>query len=246
MAARNYASVSTYGGNQSVSECDEEGEGIERAGGAVRFPHEKALKISRTYNTFICSIIKNSADWTLENGYRTIIATLGITLDGVMRNKIGDVAEQRVRGMVLEFLFENDLIVEPRLTREEILDNIPGQCELPARVLLKFGAEPDISFSRVTEAGAELLAIVEIKGDTDPAGALERYGAAIKSFQDALTKNSRCKNFFLSAVYTAELERRIHEDRLVEKYFNLIEILEKSEERQTFFRELFHFTLRLL
>lgn len=143
---------------------------IERGSGAARLSRDKAAKINRTYNTFICSIIKNSAAWTLDNGSRTIIATLGITLDGVMRNRIGDVAEQRVRSMVLEFLFENDLIVQPRLTREEILDDFPGQGELPEGVLIKFGSEPDISFSRLTEAGPELLAIVEIKGGTDPAG----------------------------------------------------------------------------
>jgi hypothetical protein len=32
-----------------------------------------------------------------------------------------------------------------------------------------------------------LLAVVEIKGGIDPAGALERYVAATKSFQHALT-----------------------------------------------------------
>ena len=64
----------------------------------------KALKMARTYNAFICSIIQNSTNWTLENGYRTVIATLGITLDGVMRHKVGVIAEERIRDLIMDWL----------------------------------------------------------------------------------------------------------------------------------------------
>ncbi|HBZ01991.1 MAG TPA: hypothetical protein DEO84_11800, partial [candidate division Zixibacteria bacterium] len=72
---------------------------------------EKALKIARIFNTFISSIIKNSTKWTIKNGYRTIIATLGITLDGVMRNNIGTLAEDRIRAMVIEWIGDNSLFL---------------------------------------------------------------------------------------------------------------------------------------
>ena len=107
---------------------------------------------------------------------------------------------------------------------------------------MRFGSEPDISFWRKEE----LLAVVEIKGGTDPAGALERYGAATKSFQHAVQTASRCRNFYLGAVFTPELERRIGEDRLVERPFNLVAILDKKETREEFLTELFHHTLRLI
>ena len=40
---------------------------------------EAARQVSGLYNSFISSIIENTADWTLENGYRNIIASMGIS-----------------------------------------------------------------------------------------------------------------------------------------------------------------------
>lgn len=215
---------------------------LESGNPRARLNKEKALKMARTYNTFICSIIKNSTDWTLENGYRTIIATLGITIDGIMRNKVGEIAEERIRTLVLEWLLERGLILEPALAKAEISENIPTVCTLKGNLIMRFGSEPDISFSR----DDVLLAVIEIKGGIDPAGALERYGAATKSFQHSIHVTPRCRNFYLGAVFTPELERRISTDRLVEKTFNIIEILDDPQKRRQFFDEVFHHTLRLL
>jgi len=217
-------------------------ESLEKGNPRARLDTKKAMRMARTYNTFICSIIKNSSAWTLENGNRTIIATLGITLDGVMRNKVGAIAEDRIRTLVLEWLIDQGLLVEPKLTKKQIHENIPSACTLKKNIAMKFGSEPDISFSRENE----LLVVVEIKGGIDSAGALERYGAATKSFQHAAGVSPRCKNFYLGAVYTPELNRRISADRLVEKTFNIIEILDKPKARERFFSELFHHTLRII
>jgi hypothetical protein len=217
-------------------------ESLEEGSSGVRFDNVKALKMARTYNTFICSIIKNSTDWTLENGNRTIIATLGITIDGRMRNKVGEIAEDRIRTLILEWLIDNHLIIEPSITKEQIYENVPRTYSLKESIIMEFSSEPDIAFKNSNN----LLAIVEIKGGIDPAGALERYGAATKSFQHAIGLSSRCKNFYLGAVSTPELEKRIKEDRLVEKYFNIIDILNEPNIRDSFFKELFHHTLRLI
>lgn len=215
-------------------------ESLETSNQGDRLQDAKALKMSRTYNTFICSIIKNSFVWTLENGYRTIIATLGITLDGKMRNKIGEIAEERIKTLVVEYLIDRQLIFSPVITKED--SYAPRKFDLLNEVAMEFGSEPDISFSQK----GELLAVIEIKGGTDPAGALERYGAATKSFQHSIETSKRCKNFYLAAVFTSELERRINEDRLVEKAFDIIKILDDSAERMEFFKEIFHHTLRII
>ena len=222
-------------------------ERIEEGGENARISEERALTMSQVYNTFICSNIKGSTNWTLENGKRTIIATLGITLDGSMRNRVGDIAEERIRTMVVNRAQENDLLVEPELKGPvDSVKSLPNACSLKANVQMEFTSEPDISFYSVKNSGKELLATIEIKGGTDPAGALERYGAATKSFQHALSQNNRCKNFFLAASITPELEKRIKEDRLVEKYFNIIDIMEEEKISHEFFNELFHYTLRLI
>ena len=41
------------------------------------------------------------------------------------------------------------------------------------------------------------MAVIEVKGGTDSAGALERYGAAKKSFEHAIEVSPRCKNFYI-------------------------------------------------
>lgn len=220
-------------------------ENLEKGSDRAKINDDKAIKMARVYNTFICSIIKGSTKWALENGMRTIIATLGITLDGVMRNKIGSIAEERVRNIIFEWLVSKGLIISPTADEIQKQQNLPTECTLTNGILMRFSSEPDISFSIDTESGEELLAIIEIKGGIDPAGALERYGAATKSFQHALNSSQRCKNFFLSAVYTKELKARIQDDRLVEKFYDIIEILEEPEHRDEFFNELFHYTLRI-
>ena len=216
-------------------------ERFETGGPKVRLSSDRALKMARTYNTFLCSIIRNSTDWTLENGKRTIIATLGITLDGKMRNKVGEIAEERIRAIVLDWVVSENLLVRPHLSREEVLQVLPIETHLLKDVTMKFGSEPDISFVR----DGEYLVVVEIKGGIDPAGALERYGAATKSFQSAVSTSPRCQNFFLSAVFTEELSARIQRDRLVNKSFNIVKILDDPSTKRTFLTELFHHALRL-
>ena len=210
-----------------------------------RLSPEKALRMACTYNAFICSIVKGSEKWTLENGHRTIIATMGITLDGSMRNRIGDVAENRIRTVVLECLADHELLVEPSLTKEDLCEEQPRECRLKHGIVMRFSSEPDISFLKETSKGSQLIAVVEIKGGTDPAGALERYGAAKKSFEEAKSRNSHCVNFLLSAVFTPELKRRIQADRLVDKDYDIIELLQDPRTRAHFLQELLHYTLRL-
>ena len=111
-----------------------------------KLPQEKALRMAQIYNTFVCSIIENSTNWTLENGYRTIIATMGISLDGSMRNRIGQIAEERVRSLVLEWLAEKDLIKNPIINDSDLIESYPRTCELKKHMVMHFGSEPDISF----------------------------------------------------------------------------------------------------
>lgn len=219
-------------------------ESLEAGNPRARLDEVKARKMAQVYNTFICSIIKNSSDWTLENGRRTILATLGITLDGKMRNRIGAIAEDRIRRLIVEWLLNKGLVVSPSLNAETIKtsDSLPRRYSLNGDLTMRFGSDPDIQFTRA----GQLLTIIEIKGGIDPAGALERYGAATKSFQHARKVSSKCRNFYLGAVFTPELERRIAGDSLVERAFDIVEILQKEQERKRFFQELFHHALRLI
>jgi hypothetical protein len=212
------------------------------SGDADHVEEEKAIKMACTYNFFISSIIVNSTRWSLENGHRTILATMGITLDGTMRNKVGEIAEERIRRMIVEWLVTRGLIVDPLTAEDAVEKKLPRKLVLKNSILMSFSSEPDIAFER----DGELIATVEIKGGIDPAGALERYGAAKKSFEHAVRRSGRCRNFYLCGVVTEEVERRIREDRMVEKTYGIIQLLNDAKTREEFLNELFHHTLRVL
>ncbi len=221
-------------------------DGLEQSSKSRAVTASRARQIAKAYNQFISAIINGVNDWTLEDGRRTIIATIGITLDGIMRNKIGQAAEGRIRKMIVEWALQSNIVKAPEIdTLMLAVENFPKRYDLEHDIEMVFGSEPDVSFFRKDENGKTLICVIEIKGGIDPAGALERYGAATKSFQNAFQANTRCQNFFLSAIYTPELTRRISTDRLVSKYFDIIELLEDKDKREEFFKELFHFALRI-
>ena len=202
-----------------------------------------AGKIAGLYNSVISSIIENTTDWTLENGYRNIIASLGITFDGSMRNTIGRLPEQRIRRLLLRYLFENEMLTSPEYDDVDSLPNAPanGDYLLHGGSVMTFSSEPDVAFRQE----GFLEATIEIKGGIDPAGALERLGSADKSARAAIEVNPRCKNFLIAGVITAEMRRRLNQSRLFEKDFLLVELLYDENRQFEFFDEIFNHTLRL-
>ena len=196
----------------------------------VKVRRDRAEKVARLYNTIISSIIEGSADWTLDNGYRNILATMGITLDGMFRNKIGDMAETLVKSRIAGWLRNKELI-----PTDEPDD---GVYRLPKNTLMRYGSEPDIEFTR--DGGA--IATIEIKGGTDSAGALERFGAMTKSF--AKTPPG-CVNFLVAGIVTSEMRSRLNEMGVV-KVYTLDDIAKDGEQWEGFANEVFHYTLRVI
>ena len=209
-----------------------------------RVTPEAARQVAGLYNSVISSIVENTTDWTLENGYRNIIASLGITFDGSMRNTIGRLPEQRIRRLLLQYLFDNSLLLTPDYSDADSLPAVPGNGDYILRdgFVMTFRSEPDVAF-RLDDS---LEATIEIKGGIDPAGALERLGAAEQSAQAAIEVNSRCKNFLVAGVITPEMRRRLDQSRLFEKDFPLVELLSNENLQSEFFNEIFNHTLRIV
>lgn len=189
---------------------------------------ENCQRVARLYNAVISSIVENSSGWTLENGYRNIIATMGISLDGMYRNRIGRMAEELIKTRIANWLDRRELILSDHDTDYLLVDGVNMQ----------FGSEPDIKFER----GDRLLATIEIKGGTDPAGALERLGAMMKSFDET---PPGCVNFLIAGVVTNEMQARLEQIGVV-KTFLLHELQEGGEIWNDFTYELFHHVLRIV
>ena len=190
------------------------------------------FKVCRLYNAVVSSIIVDNADWTLENGYRNILATVGITEDGAIRNIIGQEAEHAIKDRLFEWVRDHDLLSTPKPhdRREE-------SWELAEGVTMLFGSEPDIAF----EKAGRLAVLIEIKGGKDPAGALERLGAVKKTFDEAPVD---CKNFLVVGIVTPTMRARLGEMRM-EKHFDLGAVQDDDVEWFKFVNEIFHHALRI-
>lgn len=203
-------------------------------GGKARVTYDKALKLARLYNAVISSIIVDNTSWTFENGYRNILATIGITEDGSIRNYIGSLAERSIKEGFLKWIIDHNLLLDTNQINQTIK---AGSWELISGVLMKFSSEPDIVF---TKAG-DLAVLIEIKGGKDPAGALERLGAIKKTFDESPIG---CKNFLIVGVVTDTMKKRLSEIR-VEKYFLFDELLDETHLWEALMNEIFHHALRI-
>ena len=193
----------------------------------------QSKSVARLYNAVISSIIEGTTNWTLENGYRNIIATMGIGLDGTFRNIIGQDAEELIKTRVANWLEGQQLIVHRSADSTEF--------KLPREYSMRYGSEPDILFRR-SEGGIErTVATIEIKGGKDPAGALERLGAMQKSFE-ATPLN--CVNILIAGVITHEMDARL-KGMGVEKVFLLDSLARDGEGWVEFLNEVFHYTIRI-
>lgn len=189
-----------------------------------------AKRVARLYNAAISSIIEGAPNWTLENGYRNIIANMGIGLDGTFRNIIGRDAEELIKTRIANWLRDFGLIREENESGTEFL--------LRRGYSMRFGAEPDILFQR---RGRD-VATIEIKGGKDPAGALERLGAMQKSF-DATPPN--CVNMLIAGVITPEMSSRLeHID--MGAVFLLDELSRDGAHWTEFVNEVFYRVVRVM
>lgn len=201
----------------------------EKSERAISITDEKALKVVRLYNSIVSSIIEGHTGWTLDNGYRNIIATMGISLDGTFRNKIGQMAEEAIKSKIREWLEARNLVLS---------EVSPTQFELDNEITMRFGSEPDIEFTRKDSA----IVTIEVKGGKDRAGALERLGAMQKSFSET---PPGCVNFVIAGVVTPEMQTRLDQIGAIKVYL-LDDISLDQEKWNEFTQELFHYTLRLI
>ncbi len=194
---------------------------------------EQSRQVARLYNAVISSIIEGTTNWTLQNGYRNIIANMGIGLDGTFRNIIGQDAENIVKNRIRNWLDSRQLILERNTAQTEFT--------LARGYLMRFGSEPDIRFQRIVESEPRTTATIEIKGGKDPAGALERLGAMQKSFE---ATPPGCVNILVAGVVTQEMRDRLTQMGVV-KVFLLDDLNHEGEGWSNFISEVFHYTIRI-
>ncbi|MEM3554919.1 MAG: XcyI family restriction endonuclease [Candidatus Micrarchaeaceae archaeon] len=136
-----------------------------------------AEQIARHLNQIISRLIEfdeevSAREFDLWRGMAA-----GTQAQGSWQNAKGEQVEVLVKGLVQRRLRERGRVAK------ESVDG--GQMELSDGRVVTFGDEPDIAFRK----GGQIRAAVEVKGGIDPAGVLERVGAALKSLNRVREEN---------------------------------------------------------
>ncbi len=154
--------------------------------------------------------------------------TAGATAQGSWQNKKGERTEAVIKGFITRRVHELQLSAEQEGNTIRLVDG---------RVLT-YGSEPDIALYN-TEG--TILAAVEIKGGIDPAGVLERIGAALKSLSRAKQENVQAVTILIvvqaSMTKQAVQELAAHQ-REIDRWLTVEDMLNNDTAREQFFTAL--------
>jgi hypothetical protein len=211
---------------------------------------KQATKLSQVFNGLVSLLIESDPRWSLEQNRIAALLNLGTQVNGSWRNEIGAEGSRRVKELLISYFVQAGLVAEASRTdgsKIEVTElagapeappiEIIRSFKTPAGYMFTFGSEPDVS---IRSADGVLVSTIEVKYGLDPAGALERYGAAKKSFEQAARENRKVHNIYLASCITPEVRNRISEDRFVNGDFNLTEVLGDAEKRTQFLRHIEH------
>lgn len=214
----------------------------------------QALMLARLFNEHITLIIDSSIQSiTKEELYGLLLTSTGAQIDGSWRNAIGEEAEKVIQRLLIKEVKEHKLLaafMPQKGQAVEIydparIDEQLGEIEryrgilLTNRTSILFSSDPDVS---LLDQNGITLCVLEVKGGTDPAGALERYGAAKKSFEEVKRTAPNVTTILVASCITTEVQRRIEQDPLISFYYNLTELLsEESQTSEQFKQQIFGF-----
>lgn len=217
----------------------------------------QATSLSKLFNEHVSLIIESALEgFNDEHVKGLLFASTGAQIDGSWRNEIGEEAERVVQKLLMKEAIESSALTaflmrdnnssvkkfyKTQGVRElDHIKDFKGFTLRNKRSVL-FSSEPDIS---LIDTDGSTIAVIEVKGGTDPAGALERYGAAKKSFEEAIRRNRKVTTIFVASCITSEVEGRIKKDKTIKHYHNLTEVLTREKEREDFLHRIFNNLLK--
>ena len=206
--------------------------------GRGRLNAARAARIAVTVNSLISALIDADPHWQLSKSHTAALLNLGSQINGSWRNEVGSEGGRQVKQLLMAFAWQREVVASMLLDDGSEVAPGPAVAEPSVRELrltngarIAFSSEPDVA---LRDAQGNLVGTVEIKYGLDPAAALERYGAAKKSFEEAIRENTRVSNVYLASCVTPEVRRRIASDRVVNADFNLTEVLNDGGKREEF------------
>ena len=162
------------------------------------------------------AIVETFASVNFDSDVMTavIASTVGATLDGEWRNEIGDLAEYDVAEAICHFVDTGLAQIVGGSTVHEVSDCAQAieviramrnslmrvdEIRLQNGAYVLFPANPDM---QIYAPSGKLVAVGELKGNTDPANMWERWPLAEKTLGEAKMNNPGMQTIFIGEVIT--------------------------------------------
>lgn len=208
--------------------------------------YKNAVMLSKVFNSLVSGIVESTLSISMDELTGLMYSTAGVQVDGSWRNKIGDEAENIVKSYLSRPVIEDGQVdslidrtgspldFQPRYDYLNNISNYRG-LKLKNKSSLLFSSEPDIT---LIDSNGKPSIVIEVKGGTDPAGALERLGAINKSFQHAREQNSDVTTILVVSCITEEMKSRLESSSLVDEVYNLTALIMDMDHRECFVRRI--------
>lgn len=175
--------------------------------------------IVRIINEILSLVVSFATDLDNNELQGMMYATAGTNIDGSWRNSIGAEGERVIRSIILKEVLAHKEVLSitdrqskttaiDDLQADKIIDDIDSikSVTLINGYSILFSSEPDVSM--FNDAG-DIVGAIEIKAGLDPAGALERLGAMLKSFENTLAEYPEAVTILVASCITKEVEARL-------------------------------------
>jgi hypothetical protein len=187
-----------------------------------------SLNLSKYLNKIICMLIENDdvIDEREFDLWRAMAA--GTQAQGSWQNIKGNKAEILIKDTIEKRLKETNQMLKEGLEGRSKVSNLrDGR-------ILRMGSEPDLAFYR----NGKIEMALEIKGGIDTAGALERFGAALKSLRRAKLENPEAITILLmhEASITARANGEIDGSIDIDHLFTIGDMISSDEKRSQLFK----------
>jgi hypothetical protein len=205
---------------------------------------ETLKRLTSSINEVISLVVSLSTDISENEIQGMMYATAGTNIDGSWRNSIGNEGERVIRSLILSEIIpqgevssitykSNKTKAIADLTKENVPENVSSirTINLINGYSILFASEPDIS---LFDDSGEIVGIIEIKAGLDPAGALERLGAMLKSFENTLAEYPDAVTILVASCITEEVQSRLGASMAVRQTYITTEITSNESQRRKF------------
>lgn len=201
-------------------------------------------KLVKTINEVLSLVVSLATEINEREIEGMMYATAGTNIDGSWRNSIGAEGERVIRSLMFKELhrqneissiqYRNTKIEDSTVYKEDdVLKNFESVkiLNLKNGYSILFASEPDITM--YDDAGS-IVGVIEIKSGLDPAGALERLGAMLKSFENTIAEYPNAVTVLVASCITDEVQSRLGASMLVRQTYITTDITSSESNKRKF------------